>query len=89
MFVGRLRAALAGIDAPCPFNDNCVAFVKWDAESRRHRIKIVHPDPSCPALTPGVFRDRADAYLISLLELYGVRVAEYADDDLVGWHDTR
>lgn len=89
MFVGRLRAALAEIDRPCPYMDQCTAHVKWDAERRRHRIKIVHPDGNCPALAPGVFQDRATSYLADLLELYGVRVADYCEDELVGWHDYR
>jgi hypothetical protein len=88
-FKGRLRGALAQVDQPCPFCDNAVVYVKWDAERRRHRVKMVHPTATCPALVPGAFQDRATSYLADLLQLYGVRVAEYCEDELVGWHDWR
>ena len=60
-----------------------------DQVRRRYVVKVVHPTRSCPALAPGVFQDRASSFLTGLLELYGVRSAEYLDGELVGWHDWR
>lgn len=85
----RLRAALRQIDAPCPFCSGSFAEVKWDAEARRHLVKTLHGCRTCPALVPGPFQDRAETYLISLLELYGVVVGDYGDAELVGWHAAR
>lgn len=84
----RLRAAVASIGAACPFCDSSVAYVAWSWATSRYGVKVVHPCRTCPALTAGPYQDRADSYLTGLLELYGVRVAEYADDDLIA-HDTR
>lgn len=85
----RLKAALSQIDHPCPYSDQCLAYIKWDAEERVHKIKVVHPDQHCPGWTRPVFQARASSYLISLLELYGVRCAEYLEPELEVLHDVR
>lgn len=85
----RLRDALTAIGVPCPFCDASTAYVAWDLSARRPVVKVVHPTGSCPALAPGPFQDRACSFLTSLLELHGIRAAEYCDGDLVSWHDWR
>src|SRR5262249_26531334 len=84
----RLATALGQIETPGPFCGNSGARVTWNAFDRRYVIKVRHAHPDCPALRPGVYKDRGESYLIGLLELYGVRVAEYCDD-LISWHEAR
>jgi hypothetical protein len=83
----RLKAALKLVGQPCPFEDGAVSYVVWNASRGRYVVKVVHPNRTCPALPPGPYQERATAYLTSLLELHGVRAAEYLDGELVGWHD--
>ena len=83
----RLKAALAQIDDPCPFCGGSVAYATWSGV--RYVVKVVHPTKSCPALAPGVFQDRASEFLTSLLELHGIRAAEYCDAELISAHDWR
>ena len=79
----QLETAVAQITSGfCLWCPTRRVVVRWHEPAKRWQLVMIHR-PKCCATRTLTYRRRADDFLYGLLELYGLLVGHYCEDNLV------